>query len=608
MAKIILDDLANLQNQQTACATINSNNAILETAIDNTLSRDGQAPNQMEANIDMDSNRVLNLPAPLSVDEPLRLQDLADFNDLGVINAMPAGGTTGQVLAKNSNTDYDVNWQSGSGTVTSVALSAPAEFSVTGSPVTTTGTLTFSKANQTANTTYAGPTGGAAAAPAFRALVAADLPTISLTGDVTGNTGATVIGVNKVTNAMLAQAADSTVKSNISGGAAVPSDNTITAVLDKQLGTTQGSVMYRNAGSWVSLTPGTAGQILQSGGAAANPSWLTASGSGTVTQVNTGGMITGGPITTTGTLDIDATIPPCGRITLTTATPVLSGSVTGATTVYYTPYIGNLVPIYNGSIFTPTVFAELSQATTDATKSPAAVAASSAYDLFVWNDAGTIRCTRGPAWTNVGARSAGTALTRVNGVLLNNASITNGPAASRGTYVGSIVSNGSSTIDYIFGGPGVGGAAANFGLWNMYNRITMNNRISDSTDSWAYTTANTWRAPNGSATMRATFMRGLDEDGIFAQYSSIVRAGAGVNVAAGVGVDTTTGYAGSTGICSLNTPNIGQAIGTFSGLPGIGQHFVSAIEAQDNATSSTYFGDIGAPTLWQSALSVEIRL
>jgi len=64
----------------------------------------------------------------------------------------------------------------GSGTVTSVGLSAPAEFTVTNSPVTGSGTLTLTKANQNANLVYAGPTTGAAAAPTFRSLVLADIP------------------------------------------------------------------------------------------------------------------------------------------------------------------------------------------------------------------------------------------------------------------------------------------------------------------------------------------------------------------------------------------------------------------------------------------------
>lgn len=76
----------------------------------------------------------------------------------------------------------------GAGTVTSVSLSAPGEFSVTGSPVTASGTLAIAKVNQNANLIYAGPTTGAAAAPGFRSLVAADLPTVPITG---GGTGAT---------------------------------------------------------------------------------------------------------------------------------------------------------------------------------------------------------------------------------------------------------------------------------------------------------------------------------------------------------------------------------------------------------------------------------
>jgi hypothetical protein len=62
------------------------------------------------------------------------------------------------------------------GTVSSVALSLPAIFSVTGSPITTSGTLTADLANQSAALIFAGPATGAAAAPTFRALVATDLP------------------------------------------------------------------------------------------------------------------------------------------------------------------------------------------------------------------------------------------------------------------------------------------------------------------------------------------------------------------------------------------------------------------------------------------------
>ena len=63
----------------------------------------------------------------------------------------------------------------GSGTVTSVGLSMPNIFTISGSPVTGAGTLTATLANQPANTIFAGPT-GSTGLPTFRTLVDADIP------------------------------------------------------------------------------------------------------------------------------------------------------------------------------------------------------------------------------------------------------------------------------------------------------------------------------------------------------------------------------------------------------------------------------------------------
>jgi hypothetical protein len=63
------------------------------------------------------------------------------------------------------------------GTVTEVALGMPSIFAVSGSPVTTTGTLTATLVGQTANMVFAGPASGSANIPSFRALVGKDLPT-----------------------------------------------------------------------------------------------------------------------------------------------------------------------------------------------------------------------------------------------------------------------------------------------------------------------------------------------------------------------------------------------------------------------------------------------
>lgn len=62
MAKLTLADLANLNSPTSAVASINANNALVEAAVENTLSRDGTSPNSMSANLDMNSNHILNCP------------------------------------------------------------------------------------------------------------------------------------------------------------------------------------------------------------------------------------------------------------------------------------------------------------------------------------------------------------------------------------------------------------------------------------------------------------------------------------------------------------------------------------------------------------------
>ena len=62
------------------------------------------------------------------------------------IDPVPPGGTTGQVLTKKTDADYDVDWSTvggggGSGTVTSVAMTTPTGLTVSGSPITSSGTF-----------------------------------------------------------------------------------------------------------------------------------------------------------------------------------------------------------------------------------------------------------------------------------------------------------------------------------------------------------------------------------------------------------------------------------------------------------------------------------
>lgn len=88
--------------------------------------------------------------------------------------------TNGRTYQKQDN-GLTTNWLifssgGGGGTVTSVAMTVPSEFSVAGSPVTTAGTLAVTSNNQVANSVWAGPASGPNAPPTFRSLVFADIP------------------------------------------------------------------------------------------------------------------------------------------------------------------------------------------------------------------------------------------------------------------------------------------------------------------------------------------------------------------------------------------------------------------------------------------------
>ena len=90
-----------------------------------------------------------------------------------------APGTNGYQLTMQSGLP---TWTSGgtpgSGTVTSVGLSLPNIFTVSGSPVTSSGTLTGTLASQSAMKVFAGPVSGSSAAPSFRSLLASDVPAV----------------------------------------------------------------------------------------------------------------------------------------------------------------------------------------------------------------------------------------------------------------------------------------------------------------------------------------------------------------------------------------------------------------------------------------------
>lgn len=88
LAKFSFDRISTLVN---APAAINGIITQIEVALDTLLSRDGVSPNQMTDTLDMNSERIINLPKPVGSHEPARLADLVDLSINVVTSTVPSG-------------------------------------------------------------------------------------------------------------------------------------------------------------------------------------------------------------------------------------------------------------------------------------------------------------------------------------------------------------------------------------------------------------------------------------------------------------------------------------------------------------------------------------
>lgn len=284
-------------------------------------------------------------------------------------------------------------------------------------------------------------------------------------------------------------------------------------------------------------------------------------------------------------------VPPGGRLTLTTGVGVTTSDVSAAGTVYYTPHRGTRLALYDGTRWVGKTFAELSQATTDATKSPAACANNSNYDVFAWDDSGTLRATRGPAWSSDTARGTGAGTTELEffeGRWVNKVAITNGPAARRGLYVGTVRTDGAAVVN---------DTLAKRHVWNMYNRVERVMQVQDANGSWNYTTA-TYRQANGSAANQLDFVLGLPDEGIIAEVkTAFSNTNTGVRIHGAIGLDsasspTTSGVDGMADSALAN--GVLQAVGSIAVYPGLGRHFLAWLEYSAATGTTTFYGGAAA--------------
>lgn len=224
------------------------------------------------------------------------------------------------------------------GTVTSVDLSMPGIFSVSGNPVTTSGTLSVALVNQDANKVFAGPTTGSAASPTFRLLVAADIPSHThVSTEISDSTTAGRVLLTAV------DAAAQRTALSLRPGVDIQQWDADLDSLAAATGTN--TIYYRSAANtWSPVTIGP-GLNFVSGELS-----ITEVGLGTVTSVDVSGGTTGltfsgGPITTNGTITMAGTLAVANGGTGTTSVAGiktlldLSGTNTGDQTITLTGHV-----------------------------------------------------------------------------------------------------------------------------------------------------------------------------------------------------------------------------------------------------------------------------
>lgn len=296
-----------------------------------------------------------------------------------------------------------------------------------------------------------------------------------------------------------------------------------------------------------------------------------------------------------------AVVPaPQGRLTLTSGVPVLSADVTAATSVFYTPYVGNLCPIWNGATFIPTTFTEQTLTLVSSH------AANNIYDVFMFNNSGVPTVVTGPSWSAGtsgsitagscarGTGTGGTSLAYVNGILTNavqisarNGSTTYTINANLATYLGSIYMDGtngqvSCYVTY--------GQSRKWGVWNAYNRAPTYLKVGDGTASWNGAGAGSYRASNGNSANSLTIFSGLAEETYNMTFNEIVNSNSssGTSVIA-IGVNSTSSPTGKIGKNVVATVNAtGELIARYDSPPLLGINVITCLENAPSA--STLFG------------------
>jgi hypothetical protein len=274
------------------------------------------------------------------------------------------------------------------------------------------------------------------------------------------------------------------------------------------------------------------------------------------------------------------TVAPPGRLTLTSGTPITTADVTAATNIYYLPYLGNLIQLWDGSAWTLYTFAELTLAIGTLTSGKP-------YDVFVFQSSGTATLEVGPVWTNDTTRA--TAVTLQDGRYCKSGDKTR-------LYLGTFYTTSTTTTE---------DSAAKRYLFNNYNRAPRFMRAAlETADSWAYSTA-TYRQANANTANQLNYVDGSGDIRVDVNVRAMISSSGATQrgAAAGIGVDSTSVNSAFVYGTNVTSALVIYLTANYVGHPGLGRRFLVWLEkGAGTADVQSWFGDAGDATTYQSGI------
>lgn len=259
------------------------------------------------------------------------------------------------------------------------------------------------------------------------------------------------------------------------------------------------------------------------------------------------------------------------RLSLSSSVSLTTNDIVSGSTLYLVPHTSNTLGVFDG------VDWRIKQVTS-ASFPISGLTANQNYDVFVnWDAAAGVVALTLDAWASDSARS--TTLGSQDGVLVKASDATK-------RYAGSIRTVATNAVP---------DSEQKRFVWNQYNRSPRRLYVTDTTVSWTYSVANTWRQVRGSTANKAEFLCG-DVSFVEATAISMIACTVAAHVRPGIGLDVTNTNNAQVTIGFINSTETSLGHAHYRDNVALGYHALNWLEFTDGGTASFFgFSSVRAP-------------